>query len=256
MPHSRLYEFNKNQLQKLEKILVVGDLHGDYDALSSLLKIFDPINDEIIFLGDYADRGRKGIEIIDKVNSLMEKHPENVVALKGNHEDYTDFGNPKFSPCTLISETQRKKRSWEKYFQQELEPFIEKLYLTAIIPDETLFVHGGISSKIKNLDDLRYPTREIEDDILWSDPASEGYAEGPNPRGAGVLFGRSVIENVCKSLGVKRIIRSHQPTKASTQPCYEYDGKVITISSTNVYHGTPFILIVDAKNPSDIKSHF
>lgn len=256
MPRSQLYEFNKDQLHRLERILVVGDIHGDYDAFSSLLRVFNPKKDSIIFLGDYADRGSKGIEVIDKVSSLMKEYPENVVALKGNHEDYTDSGNPKFSPCTLIFEAERKKRSWEEYFQQELEPFIEKLYLTAIIPDETLFVHGGISSKIKSLDDLRQPTREVELDIIWSDPAPEGCTEGPNPRGAGVEFGKSVIENVCKSLRVKRIIRSHDPRKASTQPCYEYDGRVITISSTNVYGGTPFILIIDPKTPSDIKSHF
>jgi len=256
MRRSRLYEFKKDQLQKLERILVVGDVHGDHDSLSSLLEIFDPVKDNVVFLGDYADRGSKGIEVIETVNSLVKKYPKNVVALKGNHEDYSEYGNPKFSPCTLISEAEEKKRSWIEYFQQELKPFIEKLYLAAMIPNETLFVHGGISSKIKTLDDLRYPNREIEEDIIWSDPASDEYTEGPNPRGAGVLFGKDIVDNIHKSFGVKRIIRSHEPTKASTKPCYEYDGRVITINSTNVYGGTPFILIVDAKNLSDIKPHF
>lgn len=256
---NQLYEFDKREIQNLRRIIVVGDVHGDYYSISSLLNFADLTKDGIIFLGDYADRGPKGVEVIDTVNSLLKKYPKNVVALKGNHEDYIGFnGEPKFSPCTLTGEARAKKGSWEKYFENEFKPFLENLYLTAIIPDEILFVHGGISSRIKNLDDLRHPTGQIEEDLLWSDPnpSENSPGEGMNARGAGVVFGKKITEDVCNALNVKRIVRSHEPRKAFNGPCYDHDGKVVTISSTNVYNGKSFALIVDSSASYSLSHYF
>jgi hypothetical protein len=47
---------------------------------------------------------------------------------------------------------------------------------------------------------------------------------------------------------VKKIIRSHEPKKALKGPQYSHDGKVTTISSTNAYGGTPFVLCIDPVN--------
>jgi len=124
---------------------------------------------------------------------------------------------------------------------------MEKLYLTVIIPNIALFVHGGVSSKIKDVKDLRCPSREIEEDILWSDPF-KGIGEHFNMRGAGVEFGKDISKKICNRLGVKRIVRSHQPRKARSAPHVEHDGRVITISSTTVYGGIPFILKLPTKD--------
>ena len=252
---SRLYEFDEDHLRGLRRIAVVGDLHGDSGALGSLLDSVDTKKDGVVFLGDYADRGPDGIEVIDTIRDLMKRSPQNVVALKGNHEDFTGSGVPKFRPCTLISEAETKRESWQEYFQNELEPFIERLYLAAVIRDEVLFVHGGISSKIRTLEDLRHPTRRLEEDILWSDPL-DGRGEYPNRRGAGVSFGEDVSMDVCNSLGIKRIIRSHEPRKARSGPHYEHDGRVVTTNCTGVYGSKPFVLIVNPNNPSDVSFYF
>jgi hypothetical protein len=117
------------------------------------------------------------------------------------------------------------------------------------VPDEALFVHGGISSKIKSLNDLEYPTADVEADVLWSDPFG-GNGEYPNPRGEGVVFGADITINVYEKLGVKRIVRSHEPlrVKCSGGPCYSHDRRVITTSTTSVYGGCPFVL---SFNPAD-----
>lgn len=275
----RLYELDKDELLESERIAAVGDLHGDIESLSSLLRMVNPSNDKIIFLGDYADRGPNGIEVIGTVHSLMKRYPRNVIALKGNHEDY-QCGSPKAFPCDLMDEVIRKTGSalrsgasaipscdlmdedmvrtgyWDRYYKKKLEPFINELYLGAVIHGETLFVHGGISSKIKSLDDLRHPTKNVEEDVMWSDP-SDDVGEHPNDeRGAGVEFGRRVTYNVCRKLGIKRIIRSHQPSRARDGPLYEHGGKVVTINSTKVYGNVPFVLIADSKNPSDFSPFF
>lgn len=225
-----------------KRIAVIGDIHGDIEALEWALS--QVRNDDLIlFLGDYADKGKYGVEVIRKVNSLLER--DNVIALKGNHEDYTKEGNPLFAPCTLHSEVIEKGMDWKEYFQNELKPFISKLYLAAVLPDDTLFVHGGISSKINSLNDLKNPTREIEIDVLWSDPYN-GIGEVKNPRGAGVLFGRDITENICKKLNVGRIVRGHEPRKVYFKPFLEHSGKVITTATTSVYDRKPVILFIQS----------
>ena len=106
---SKLCELAEKQLRKFRKIAVFGDLHGDYTALQSGLSVVDPAKDGVIFLGDYADRGPSGVEVIDAVDSLVRNYPQNVFALKGNHEDYTESGDPKFWPCILTDEVRDKR---------------------------------------------------------------------------------------------------------------------------------------------------
>lgn len=236
------------------RICVLGDLHGDYKALHALLETVDLNSDLLIFLGDYADRGPDGVEVIRTVKALKQQHPKNVITLMGNHEDYTPEGVPNFNPCTLIGEAEVKTGSWGSYFLNELKPFIDGLYLCALIPGNALLVHGGVSSKIKSIEDLKEPSDELRMDLLWSDPI-EGDGEDPNwNRGVGVEFGADVSAAVCKALGVERIIRSHQPQLAAAKPYVMHEGRVVTVNTTSVYGGSPFVYFLNPKAPS--KNYF
>jgi protein phosphatase len=228
-----------------EKLFVVGDIHGDLSVFQEIVKI---VNEEwkkssdvlLLFLGDYADRGDYGLEVIEGLKELIEKHPTKVVALKGNHEDYDENGNPKFRPSDLIHEVVSKRGTWHEYFKRNLSQFFSSLPIAAKYRS-ILFVHGGISSKVKSLEDLMFPSKEIEEDILWSDPF-EGYGEYPNPRGAGVLFGKDITDKVLSLLSANKLIRAHQPQKAINGVFEEHGGKVVTISSTRVYNGKAALL--------------
>jgi len=233
-----------NQVRVLDKslfrrIAVAGDIHGDIAALRALLGKVDFESDALVFLGDYADRGRDGVEVIDTVGGMIQKY-QSVIAVKGNHEDYSTDGEPLFSPCTLQDEVREKRGSWANYFNKTFKPFSERLYLAAILPGDALFVHGGVSSRMTDLERLCWH----EEDVLWSDP-SYGPGETRNRRGAGVEFSRGVSEEVCKALNVKRIIRSHEPKKAPDGPCYEHDGRVVTTNCTSVYGGRPSVLFIE-----------
>lgn len=250
-----LFEFTDEILSNIDRIIVLGDIHGDYSVMNPIVEMAKAEENFLVFLGDYADRGRYGVEVIETIAMLMEKYSKRIVALKGNHEDYTEDGRPRFYPCDLVREAIRKKGDWTRYFREEFKPFTERLYLAAVIPSEVLLVHGGISSKITSLEDLRRPSKIVEADVLWSDPF-EGYGEYPNRRGVGVEFGIDVSEEVCRRLGVKRIIRSHEPMKALNGYRSEHNGRVITVSSTSVYRGKPFALTIDAKRPLEISQIF
>ena len=224
------------------EVMVAGDIHGDLEAFERTRNLFLKAEDRLlVFLGDYADRGPRGLEVVKGVKELMEKFGNRVVALKGNHEDYHG-GIPYFSPCDLPSEVEVKKRvKWKDFYPEFEREFLARLHLACQIPELALLVHGGVSSKIGGVSDLENPTPSVEEDILWSDPF-EGEGEHPNPRGAGVLFGPEISESLVKRIGVKFVLRSHEPMKALNGPCLEHSGRVIILSSTRVYGGRAFVL--------------
>lgn len=68
---------------------VIGDIHGCCDELRYLIDAL-PIgrDDEVIFLGDYIDRGPDSRAVISFLIELKDRLRENkLVFLKGNHED-------------------------------------------------------------------------------------------------------------------------------------------------------------------------
>lgn len=80
-----------------EKVIVVGDLHGDYEALDAIIKELrnhDYIDHAwhmrsdvtIIFLGDYSNRGSESVPVMAALMHLFIHNPDNVVLLRGNHE--------------------------------------------------------------------------------------------------------------------------------------------------------------------------
>jgi serine/threonine protein phosphatase 1 len=67
------------------RTLAFGDIHGMSSALDALLGIVQPMpQDQLVFLGDYVDRGPDSMGVIDRILNLSHRH--RVVCLKGNHE--------------------------------------------------------------------------------------------------------------------------------------------------------------------------
>jgi len=235
---------NKVFTGSVKNVYVAGDLHGDYESFRKILHRYETVERDslLLFLGDYADRGYNGLEIIMELNKLLNGR-EDIVAIKGNHEMYVN-GEPAFSPCDLIYEAQRKYNSWAEFYRDIMVNFLAKLHIAAII-NNILFVHAGISSRIKSARDLE----KNEIDLLWSDPSPVS-GEHPNIRGAGIIFGEDVTMKVLSSLNLKMIIRSHEPRKAANGPYIEHSGKVVTTNSCASYGEPwkPFILKVDTES--------
>jgi serine/threonine protein phosphatase 1 len=69
---------------------VVGDVHGQIDKLKAVLggceRFCAGHHQQLVFLGDYVDRGRDSRAVVDLLMVLSRQRPEDVVCLRGNHE--------------------------------------------------------------------------------------------------------------------------------------------------------------------------
>jgi hypothetical protein len=79
-------------------IYVIPDVHGDPDALHQSLRALGATDNNgdlldskahFLFLGDYVDRGKRGVEVLDYITDFRKKILEaggNVICLMGNHD--------------------------------------------------------------------------------------------------------------------------------------------------------------------------
>lgn len=66
---------------------VIGDIHGEITKLKELIKVLEKFKiDELVFIGDYIDKGENSKEVIEYLNDLTSKY--RCTFLMGNHEFY------------------------------------------------------------------------------------------------------------------------------------------------------------------------
>ena len=119
---------------------ICGDIHGQFH---DLLRIFaargHPPKTNYLFLGDYVDRGKRGLPVLMTLLCNKLKFPENFFMLRGNHE------------CEKISrvygfydECIRKLKSPGAWYQ--MCKTFQSLPVCAIVSEKILCMHGGLSS--------------------------------------------------------------------------------------------------------------
>ncbi|GGE56937.1 metallophosphoesterase family protein [Priestia taiwanensis] len=69
----------------MKRILVISDIHGEFDKFEQLLEKvqYKPEEDQLLLAGDYVDRGPNSKAVVEKVQALV---AEGAIALMGNHE--------------------------------------------------------------------------------------------------------------------------------------------------------------------------
>lgn len=162
----------------MQKIFVVGDIHGCFDKLCALMdKIpLDFSRDQLIFIGDYIDRGSSSIEVVDYLINLKQRLPATIF-LKGNHEDmlenYLD-GSDRFT--YLLNGGQRTLDAYLNHSQNpggypvpsaHLE-FFNSLHLY-YQTDDYIFVHAGLRKKVPLEKQEKTDLLWIRDEFIYSD---------------------------------------------------------------------------------------
>ena len=137
------------------RILAIGDIHGHSAAFDALIAAVKPkLEDIIITLGDYIDRGPDSRGVIDRLIALNETGQ--LIALRGNHElmmsrsrdfpeQYESRWHRSGGKETLASYSKSRKSQTLKQVPDEHWHFIENVCVNWWESEEHFFVHAGAS---------------------------------------------------------------------------------------------------------------
>lgn len=68
-------------------LIAIGDIHGCLHTFDQLWAELDPaLDDRVVFVGDYIDRGPRSRGVVDRMLALRDTH--DCVFLRGNHERF------------------------------------------------------------------------------------------------------------------------------------------------------------------------
>ena len=218
-------------------LYICGDIHGQY---YDLLRVFDILNypptSTFLFLGDYVDRGKQSLECILLLLCLKIKYPDKIFLLRGNHESEAInkiYGF--YDEC--------KRRLSVKCFKKIINLF-NMLPISALINENILCMHGGLSKELKTIDQINNILRptDIPDegllcDLLWSDPNETLLEEdyGKNERNISVTFSKKVVKEFEEKNNLDLICRAHQVVEEGFE--FFAEMKLVTIFTAPNYMG-------------------
>ena len=178
---------------------VIGDIHGSFDKLMSVIKNAE-INfdkDTVIFLGDYIDRGMHSNRVIQFLINLKTDNPKrDIICLMGNHEEmllrylfendnlYIHPRNGGFNTLQSYGMIQTHKIVKEAEIPNSHIDFITSLKRFHIT-DHFIFVHAGLDPK-KNLKNQDWS------DNLW---IRDEWIDSEVDFGKRVIFGHTIFLN-------------------------------------------------------------
>lgn len=215
-------------------VTICGDIHGQFFDLKELLcQGGYPPDTKYVFMGDFVDRGYYSLECLTLLLCLKAKWPNHVVLLRGNHESRqvtTVYGF--YDECITKYGT---PSIWHLCCQ-----LFDFLALGALIDQRVLCVHGGLSPDLSTVSDWARLDRvgEIPQqgpicDLLWSDPDENVGTWMPSARGAGWIFGETIVDLFLELNNLDLICRAHQLAQEGYE--YKFNRKLVTVWSAPNY---------------------
>jgi serine/threonine-protein phosphatase PP1 catalytic subunit len=248
---------------------VVGDIHANLGSLEFCLRNFlveVAQGRNILFLGDYVDRGKlapggpQSVKVIMLLFMLKTMFPDKVFLLRGNHEDAgVNYQYGFHTECVRRYPDAGVDEEGFNAVCVRINRVFDNLSLAAILGAHTFCVHGGISPRLTDLNlpglvlirnipkPLSYYQLSIKNiygglkdageyndlaiDLLWSDPVPGANGFSPNRRGQGKYFGPTQVQEFLGRFGLRRILRAHQTAAGGYDDVYRDDTTVTLFSA-------------------------
>lgn len=189
------------------RVLVVSDIHGQYDAFIRLMDYvkFNRAEDKLILLGDLIDRGPKSYQVVQWAIS------NKVIVIKGNHEqmllEFLEDKLPNKDYCNSFVGGLATIQSYEGVSNSTFKKHVDFIASAPIIKTyndkNIIFVHAGY-----NVDKDVY-SQNINDSV-WDDTK---FYTGPGIKNKTVIFGHYNTN----------IIRAHRNERQFKEPRIWYD---------------------------------
>ena len=234
---------------------VYGDVHGQITELLEFFTVYGSpqhVTGDIefasyCFMGDFVDRGPNSLEVVALLFSLKVRYPDQILLIRGNHEDpqVNELYGFKSECIDRLG-----KRDGTQVWEAVNEAF-SYLPLAGLIGEEIFCCHGGIGGNVSSLDSIRAipkpivvseltgPAQLIVRDLLWSDPTTSDCVVGihANSRGPDVTtFGPDRVRDFCISNNISMIARAHECVQDGFEAFAA--GHLLTCFSATSYQGT------------------
>ncbi|TFG06115.1 MAG: serine/threonine protein phosphatase [Promethearchaeota archaeon] len=216
--------------------MVVGDLHGDLETLQKIIQAFFREKfKNLLFLGDYVDRGAKQVEVINVLFYYKKLMPERIILIRGNHED--PIINRQYG---FYDELRLKFNNSKEMFRLYNQAF-SKLPIAAITWNRIFCVHAGIAEGLKYVEDINLlPKNQEEIDcpittqLVWNDPKERLKDFKNSSRGPGIRrFGKDVLDDFIERNKLNLIIRAHERFKNGYKTYF--NEKLLSIFTSHSY---------------------
>ncbi|KAJ3663204.1 hypothetical protein Zmor_007508 [Zophobas morio] len=240
-------------------VYILGDLHGNFGDLLYFEKIFWHVGPSLcpcnlLFLGDYVDRGLYSFEVACYLFAYKLQSPRKVFLLRGNHE------------IRRISTQWTFEKECKLKFGEKLGSFVfniihdvfDVLPLAAVIDGTVFCCHGGIPPPwlcpaVTAINDIPAVLTEPQDqsalawELMWNDPirtknltdkvamellANEGFAVNSR-RGTAHIFSVEALEKFLSAHGFTHLVRAHEVVEAGFY--LQQKGHLVTVFSSSKY---------------------
>lgn len=203
------------------RVVFVGDTHGDLDATRTVFDKYFDSYDQLVFLGDYVDRGPKSWENLIFLLSKKVESPKKIYLLMGNHEGWKAA---RFQPADFWTNLSPGKR--ELYVDT-----LAKLPYVAHSGSGIIAVHGGLPQvrELEEIKDIKLGSVEWRQ-ITWGDWVEDSEVTNVGISGRPQL-GKDHFEEVMDRFQKTVLIRSHQPYAEMNM----FDSRCLTIFTSHAY---------------------
>jgi hypothetical protein len=219
------------------KIMFAGDIHGDFDITQKVITLFQETGcDQLVFLGDYIDRGEEDIENVNFLLHLKVEFPDKIFLLRGNHE--TSRINAAYG---FYDRVIRRYNPFGREIYSLYNYIFSKMPLAGGTSNGVFFSHAGIPEGLETVDDINQIEDEIDPEdsrtfeLLWNDPKENIAGFKRNSRGPrSKYFGEDVFKAFLTQNQKKLMIRSHEHFAKGYE--YFFDHQLLSIySSKSLY---------------------